>query len=284
MTSVARAWRWHYLLREAPVSFRHRLTSTLIGFAGNNVLPGRLGEPLRCWAISRLDGRIGFWQAAGSIVVERVFDLAAAVALLLAFVWLAPGRSDATAGDPTLFARLEEHAAVAGVVVVVLLGVLALFAGRQVRARSGWSARIAAAVASLQQGFAGVRSVRAMAMATSFTVVLWVAMLAFELLMLRAFGFSELGPVHALGLLVVLSFAIALPQAPAGVGVVQLASETTLTALYGMPVGRAKAFAIGLWACQVSVVVGAGALALWFEGLSLGDMRRARRSFADLSP
>src|SRR6185436_1147002 len=45
MTSVARAWRWQHLLRGAPVSFRHRLTSTLIGFAGNNTLPGRLGEP-----------------------------------------------------------------------------------------------------------------------------------------------------------------------------------------------------------------------------------------------
>jgi hypothetical protein len=109
-----------------------------------------------------------------------------------------------------------------------------------------------------------------------FTIVLWTAMLAFELLMLWAFGFHELGLAHALGLLVVLSFAIALPQAPAGVGVVQLASETTLTALYGMPIDRAKAFAIGLWACQVAVVVGAGAVALWIEGLSVAEIRRVR--------
>ena len=80
----------------------------------------------------------------------------------------------------------------------------------------------------------------------------------------------------------VLSFAIALPQAPAGVGVVQIASETTLTALYGMPIGRAKAFAIGLWICQVGVVVGAGLVALWIEGLSLADVREARDSIEEL--
>lgn len=278
MTSVARAWRWRYLLREQPVSFRHRLTSTLIGFAGNNVLPGRLGEPLRCWAISRLDGRLGFWQAAGSIVVERVFDLAAAVALLLAFVWVASSGMGGVVRDAALLARLEDHMASAALVVLVVALVIGLAARASMTgdARGRWAARVAASVASLQRGLGGLTSVRAFACATFFTVVLWGAMLAFELVMLRAFGFHELGLAHALGLLVVLSFAIALPQAPAGVGVVQLASETTLTALFGMPVDRAKAFAIGLWVCQVAVVVGAGAVALWIEGLSLTEIRRAR--------
>lgn len=277
-TSVARAWRWHYLLREQPVSFRHRLTSTFIGFAGNNVLPGRLGEPLRCWAISRLDGRLGFWQAAGSIVVERVFDLAAAVILLLAFVWAASTGRVNVARDAALLGRLEYHMATGALLALGVAVVLAII-GRASLARSargGWATRVAASVSSLQRGLGGLTSVRAFACAAVFTAVLWTAMLAFELLMLWAFGFRELGIVHAIGLLVVLSFAIALPQAPASIGVVQLASETTLTELFGMPVDRAKAFAIGLWVCQVAVVVGAGAVALWVEGLSLGEIRRVR--------
>jgi len=280
MTSVARAWRWHYLLREQPVSFRHRLTSTLIGFAGNNVLPGRLGEPLRCWAISRLDGRLGFWQAAGSIVVERVFDLAAAVVLLLVFVGVVSSGADGLVRDASLLARLEEHLATATLVVLVVVGAIGLAARARLTGsgRAGWVAHVAASVASLQRGLGGLTSPRAFACAVVFTIVLWTAMLAFELLMLWAFGFHELGVAHALGLLVVLSFAIALPQAPAGVGVVQLASETTLTALFGMPIDRAKAFAIGLWVCQVAVVVGAGAVALWIEGLSLAEIRRVRSS------
>ena len=159
---------------------------------------------------------------------------------------------------------------------------IAIFAGRHLAAGEGWRSRLTARLRSFQEGFAGLRSARAMAACAFFTVVLWTFMVLFEFLMLRAFGFTELGLAHGLGLLVVLSFAIALPQAPAGVGVVQIASETTLTALYGMPIGRAKAFAIGLWICQVGVVVGAGLVALWIEGLSLADVREARDSIEEL--
>jgi uncharacterized protein (TIRG00374 family) len=282
MTSVARAWRWRHLLRDDSVSFRHRLTSTFIGFAGNNTLPGRLGEPLRCWVLSRLDRRIGFWQAAGSLVIERVFDLAAAIVLLIGFLVLAPFPPDAAIRDAAFFARLEEDAAVVGAVLVLAVVVIAIFAGRHLAAGEGWRSRLTARLRSFQEGFAGLRSARAMAACAFFTVVLWTFMVLFEFLMLRAFGFTELGLAHGLGLLVVLSFAIALPQAPAGVGVVQIASETTLTALYGMPIGRAKAFAIGLWICQVGVVVGAGLVALWIEGLSLADVREARDSIEEL--
>lgn len=275
MTSVARAWRWRHLLRDAPVSFRHRLTSTLIGFAGNNTLPGRLGEPLRCWVLSRLDGHVDFWQAAGSIVIERVFDLAAAVALLGLFVVLATFSSDLVVRDVALLSRLEHDAVLSVGAVVLLAGVLIVFVGRRIERGKGPWARFRIHLASLQAGFTGLRSGRAFVEAILFTVVLWSSMVLFELLMLRAFGFRELGIDHAIGLLVVLSFAIALPQAPAGIGVVQLASQTTLTALYGMPLARAQAFAIGLWVCQVGIVVGAGLVALWVEGISFTDVRRA---------
>jgi uncharacterized protein (TIRG00374 family) len=281
-TSVARAWRWRHLLGGAPVSFRHRLTSTLIGFAGNNALPGRLGEPLRCLAISRLDRRIGFWQAAGSILIERIFDLAAALTALVAFVIIAPFPPDAAIRDAALFASLERHGAVLAAAVVVVAAAAALFARRRMRVGDGWYARIARLLTSLQRGFTSLRSARAVAASLFFTALLWTSMLTFDFLMLRAFGFDELGPAHALGLLVVLSFAIALPQAPAGLGVVQLASETTLTALYDMPLARAKAFAMAWWACQTTIVIAAGALALWIEGLSLADVRRASTVVDDL--
>jgi uncharacterized protein (TIRG00374 family) len=282
MTSVARAWRWKYLLGGASVSFRHRFTSTLIGFAGNNTLPGRLGEPLRCWVLSRLDRRVSFWKAAGSIVVERMFDLAAALALLVIFLVLAPYHSAAAVHDTAFLAGLRHEAFVIGIVLLVVFAGLALFARSRLRAGGGWYAAILARLGSIQEGFAGLRSLRAAAIATLYTVALWTSMVFFEFLMMRAFGLVELGPAHAIGLLVVLAFAIALPQAPAGVGVVQLATETTLTALYGLPPGRAEAFAIGLWLCQVTVVVGAGAVALWVEGLSLADVQRARGSIEDL--
>ena len=59
-------------------------------------------------------------------------------------------------------------------------------------------------------------------------------------------------------------------------GAVQLADETTLTALYGMRLARAKAFAIGLWACLMSVVIATGVVAISIEGFFLGELPRAR--------
>ncbi len=282
LTSVARAWRWRWLLGDASVSFRHRLTSTLVGFAGNNALPGRLGEPLRCLVISRLDRRVGFWQAAGSIFVERIFDLAAALTALAVFLWIAPFPPDAAIRDAAFFARLERHGLALAAAVLAVGAAGAVFARRRTGGGRGWYARLARLLDSLRDGFASLRSARAIAAALFFTTLLWTAMLAFDFCMLRAFGFDELRPSHALGLLVVLSFAIALPQAPAGVGVVQLASETTLTTLYGMPLARAKAFAMALWACQASIVIAAGAVALWIEGLSFADVRSATRSIEEL--
>jgi uncharacterized membrane protein YbhN (UPF0104 family) len=280
-TSPIRALRWRYLL-DAPVTFRHRLTSTLIGFAANNALPGRLGEPLRCFVVSRLDRRVGFWQAAGSIVVERAFDLAAAAALLVIFVYLAPFPPDAAVRRTAIFRNLESYVVPVGLGLTLVLAAFVAFARGGLADRAGWLAPVMRPLRLLQKGFAGVSSLATVVPAVLLTALLWLVMLLFELLMLWAFGFHTLGLRHAVGIIVVLSFAIALPQAPGGFGVVQLATATTLTALYGMPLAEAKAYAIGFWTCQVSVVIGAGVAALWYEGLSLTDIRRARGAIGTL--
>ena len=281
MTMVGRAWRWRVLLGLEGVRFRHRLTSTAIGFAGNNALPGRLGEPLRCLVISRLDPRVSFGRAAGSIVVERVLDLGAALIALLAFVVIAPFAPEAATRQAAWLARLESFGGMLAAAVVLAAVILFVMARRRFEVRRGWWTRVLAIVASVQEGFGSLRSARAVLASFGFTAVVWGSMLTYDFLMLRAFGFDELGVAHALGLLVVLSFAIALPQAPAGVGVVQLASQTTLAGLYGMPLASAKAFAIAQWACQVGVVISAGVTAAWLEGLSMAVVRDVERTRND---
>src|SRR6185369_15751398 len=115
--------------------------------------------------------------------------------------------------DAAFLGRLREEGAVVGGLVLLALVLLGAFAGRPLES-GAWYARLSGVLGALQKGLAGLRSARAVAAATCFTVVLWTSMVLFELVMLRAFGFRELGWEHAVGLLVVLSFAIALPQAP----------------------------------------------------------------------
>src|SRR5206468_3477438 len=67
-----RAVRWGVLLRTVKTINNGRLFSaTMIGFAANNLLPARLGEFVRAWAIGRSE-RISRSAAFATVVVERV--------------------------------------------------------------------------------------------------------------------------------------------------------------------------------------------------------------------
>jgi uncharacterized protein (TIRG00374 family) len=292
-TLVIRALRWRLLLATSRTTFRHRLGATAVGFMGNSVLPWRLGEPLRCWMLATLEPAVGFTVALGTIVAERELDLAASLVCLTVFLAIAP--TFAAVGRPAeilhalrvvggivagglgavllvSFALGSDVARTRGV-VGVLLGVLPEAARR----------RTAAIVASFAEGLAIARSPRALAAASAWTAVLWLTTPLTDLCMLWALGMTDLGFVHALGLMVVLSFAVALPQAPGYLGVFQVASEATLVGLYGVPAGRAQALAIGLWAALVAPNVVAGVVAIWVEGLRLGDVRRAGKTLATTS-
>lgn len=71
---VARAWRWAILLEPIKkTGFMHRLAAILIGFAGNFILPVRLGELVRANSLGETENLSGSATLA-TIVVERLFD------------------------------------------------------------------------------------------------------------------------------------------------------------------------------------------------------------------
>jgi uncharacterized protein (TIRG00374 family) len=71
---VIRAWRWRILLEPIKkIGFSNRLSSILIGFAANCVLPARLGEFIRANYMGRRENISGS-SIFGTIVVERLFD------------------------------------------------------------------------------------------------------------------------------------------------------------------------------------------------------------------
>lgn len=81
---VARAWRWHYLLR--PVKSIPTTTLfpiTAIGYMGNNIYPARAGEVLRAVVLKQFEG-VSISASLATIVVERVFD----GVVMLGFVFL----------------------------------------------------------------------------------------------------------------------------------------------------------------------------------------------------
>lgn len=85
-----RALRWRYLLTTVGrIAIGPLVRATFIGFMGNNVLPARLGEFMRVYAIGDSAG-VSRSAALASIVIERLLDVA--VLLLLFAVVLMTGR------------------------------------------------------------------------------------------------------------------------------------------------------------------------------------------------
>src|ERR671930_1633073 len=76
-----RSLRWRRLL--APIQdvpIQRTMAYLLIGYLANNVLPARLGELVRCHYLGDREG-ISRATALGTVVVERVVDIAVVVAI-----------------------------------------------------------------------------------------------------------------------------------------------------------------------------------------------------------
>jgi uncharacterized protein (TIRG00374 family) len=76
-----RALRWQRLLRPvAVVRYGPMLGYLLVGYLANNILPARLGELVRSHYLGDREG-ISRASALGTVVVERIVDLVAVVAI-----------------------------------------------------------------------------------------------------------------------------------------------------------------------------------------------------------
>jgi uncharacterized membrane protein YbhN (UPF0104 family) len=77
-----RAVRWGWLLRSVkPIGVASLYSATMIGFAANNLLPARLGEVVRPWALGASE-RISRSSAFATVIVERVIDMFCILLLL----------------------------------------------------------------------------------------------------------------------------------------------------------------------------------------------------------
>ncbi len=71
--------------------------------------------------------------------------------------------------------------------------------------------------------------------------------------------------------MICLSLAVALPQAPGFIGVFHIATQKTLD-IFGIGLASSQSYAIMLWGLSVIPITIAGLLFLWREGMSLGEI------------
>lgn len=280
---AVRAIRWRLLLHplRAGTGFRQRFAAVNIGFAANNLLPARVGEFARAWAISRLEP-VTATGALGSLVVERFLD-AIAVFSLFSIALLHPAfPSDATVGGRSLTTFMG---VLAGLMIVLVLGILLLllFPRFFVRVAEGVgrflpdraATLLVEGLRSFLTGFGSLRSPRLLfgALAWSFGFWAWNAVsfwLAFH-----AFGIDE-GYLTALFVQGIIALGVSVPSAPGFFGTFHAAAVVGLHEVYGVGHGATLAFAFGY---HLGGFIPVTALGLWYAarlGITLKDMGRAQ--------
>jgi hypothetical protein len=279
----ARAFSWQTILgRKVPLW--RAFTALNEGYLLSNVLPFRLGELGRAYLVSRplpgvFDNRdLSTTQAFSSVLVERVIDLCMIVALFATVLPLVMGLGWA-------------REAAVGTVVISLAAMGGLFAfthNRELvlrvfrwglgRVRFGWlnPARWEMRLAAFLDGMAALRDPKRFALAALGSAGAWATASLGAWLLLFAFLPN---PPLTMGffVLIVSGLGVALPSAPASMGVFE-ASVVAALAAFGVEGSVALAYALVFHALNFGLTSLIGAAALAYDGESLSHLARSAQA------
>lgn len=197
-TYLVRALRWRaFLAPLGEASLRELFAATTVGF-GAIFLVGRAGEVLRPAFLSLREPRVRPAAAFVTVVVERLYDMAAVITLFAVNLLLfrAPG------GDPAIDARVRQ----AGVLLVVGMAVgiaLLVWFRRSAPALLSWLERrlahapsfikraeklLTGLLAQVAQALSVLTDARELAVTVGWTILLWCMIAAANWSVMRAFG------------------------------------------------------------------------------------------------
>ncbi len=240
---LLRAYRWGVLLRPAAgrrVRMAPLLKATTVSFAITGVMPGRMGEIAKPLLLARWEG-LSFTALAGSVVLERVLDLFAIVALWAVYVvfggrGLSPeAQSVATDVNRVSYVLL---------LVMLVVGVFAWWLAPRRKLLDRWTRshhalerypfvrKLLSLFFKFSEGLESFRRKRTILYLMLLSVLIWAAVAIAAWLLLEALHL-QLPWEASILLLVFISLGAAVPT-PGGVGGVHKAIAWALTAFYGV--------------------------------------------------
>jgi len=278
-----RALRWKVVL--SPVSpearVRDLFSASVVGAAGNTLLPMRAGELARALVASRHTG-LGVTTVLATNVMERVYDLFGLVTVLVVMVLLLPDQLGGSLAEQQLVENLQVYGGVLGISALSAMLVFFALARRPERARKFASyfidvlpqfvsVPLGGLVDAFLSGFSSAGDIRLMRRSLLLSVALWFNGSFAIYFLFRAFSL-DLPYSAACFTTVAIALTVLLPQAPGFFGVFHVAIEKTLV-LWQVPEVSAEAFAIVFWAVSFVPVTVLGLVALGREGLSLNSLK-----------
>jgi phosphatidylinositol alpha-mannosyltransferase len=278
LSLLARAASWRATLRAAlpdvHMPWGSVARATMIGVMASAVFPGRIGEPTRILVLSRrLEGPATrtFPVVAGTVFSQTLINLAA-LGILAAVTF---------SSVPLLRGDVSALAAVLAVPAFVALFV---FGGpavlrlaqhsRSLRIRTG-AVAFAGLLRLAGRGLVVFRERRHRAPAVGFQLLAWALQWGSCYMVVLALGLQHHAtPATAAAILLAVNVTAVLPVTPSNVGVFQAACLVVLAA-YDIGAGPALAYGIILQAIELLTALLLGVPALFREGMSWQDIRRA---------
>jgi len=277
---VLRAIRWRILLEpvEPNTSFDSRFGAVCIGFAVNNLLPARLGEITRAFAISKTEP-IPLSASVASLVVERILD-GVVLAIFLFATISAPGFP---LGEGTTAELIRRTANVGAIAFSVGLGLLWLAARNPTRAVELFdrtigrllpdrlSEKASKVAGAFVAGLGALARPGVFLRALFWTFIVWIDLSLSIWAGIMAFGITGPGVSGSLFLQSVIAFAVAAPSSPGFFGVFEAAARLGLS-LWSVTPARIVSFATSY---HILTFIPVTVLGLWYLqriGLSWKDV------------
>lgn len=285
-----RSIRWGILLHPicSETSLYSRFAAMNIGFMATNLIPLRVGEFIRPYALSRM-APVSVSGALGSLVVERFLD-SFAIAALLFVAMAAPGfPQDPVVWDVSLTVLIRWF--MVGLGALLLLMVLLLIFPRPLVAAVEGMARflpqklgnlVVEVLEAFLEGLRALQSPLLLFRAVAWSLWIWVFQSLSFWVAFLAFGI-DVGFDVALFVNGTVALAVAAPAGPGFVGTFQ-AGITGGLAVYGA--GGASAVALSL-AFHLGGFIPVTLVGLYFAGklgLSLGDVGAKGTRLDDTDP
>ena len=268
-----RAIRWQYLLMPIKkVSLHNVFSALMIGFMINNVLPFRLGEFVRGYALKQSDN-ISFSASIGTVVVERIIDVLTLLVIFAVILFLFPFPEWVKSGGILV-------GAIVGVSIFILyllvkktewaLNIISRIFGLFSEKLSIQIVRIAR---SFIEGVSFLHSAKSYFIISLLSVFTWVIYIYVMYAMFFAVHFDSIYQLDTLGATVVMvftSFAIMIPAAPGYVGTFHEIAKQSLMLLH-VDKEPALGFAIIFHACHYLSITGIGFIYFLNNRIKLKD-------------
>ncbi len=275
-----RAVRWGFLVRPLypATRFRPRFACTCIGFMANNLLPARVGEFARAYALTRLEP-IRLSGSFGSLVLERMFDAVMVIGLLIvALSW--PGFPDVGGRQFGRTAMGLGIVLLAGFALLLFLVTRPATATRLIEALANRilpervRRRVIDVIRAFLDGAAAIRDWRLVLPALAWSVAVWLTAGLATWIAFRAFSIDA--PfIAAVFIQSIIALAVSLPSAPGFFGVFQAAARIGLVDVWGVASTPAMAFAVGFHLAGYFPVTFIGLYYLWRLDFSWRDVERS---------